>query len=172
MNIVLTGFMGTGKTSVGRALAAKAGMSFMDIDEQIARDTGLSIQQIFAGAGEGHFRELESRAVELVSLLDRFVIATGGGVVLNQNNMKALRRNGVIVNLMASVDSVLERTKPWQDRPLLIGGDPREKIEALLAEREKFYGNCDLRVDTTGVGVDEVADKIIVGLQGRMPPQK
>lgn len=171
MNIVLTGFMGTGKTAVGRILAQKLGYSFLDMDEQIERDAGLPIRKIFRKRGEAAFREMEQRAVELVCLLDRFVIATGGGAVLRPANREALGRNGFLVNLSASVEEILRRLSPdhLRNRPLLAGrgrGAPepeatRKAAEKLLAEREPAYARCDLRLDTTGRKPEEVAAEIL-----------
>ncbi len=161
MNIVLTGFMGTGKTAVGKKLAEETGMQYIDTDEMIEKDVGMTIPNIFKLRGEKYFREVETQAVKCVAMLDNFVIATGGGVVLKEENMKELEKNGIIVCLTASADTILQRTGKKANRPLLKGENPADKIEQLLKEREPFYKRCHKMVDTSGKEIKDIIGEII-----------
>jgi shikimate kinase len=168
MNIVLTGFMASGKTAVGRQLAQRRGMSYLDIDATIEKDTGLSIAMIFEKRGERAFRDLETAAVKCAAMLDNFVIATGGGVVLRQENMIELRRAGKIIYLSATPEVLLKRVGNASTRPLLAKEkDKLGKIREMLAQREPFYRECDLAIDTSALGVAEVIDIIIAFIEGK-----
>lgn len=161
MNIVLTGFMGTGKTSVGKFLAGHLNWQFVDTDEIIERDCGRKISEIFIDRGEKYFRDVESSVVELVSLFNKAVIACGGGVVLRPQNMDALSKNGVIVHLFTRAEKILEYTKTSRNRPILNVPDPLAKIRELMRIREPYYKRCNLSIDTTDVGIEEIAKKIM-----------
>lgn len=167
MNIVLTGFMGTGKTAVGKLLAKKLGMSFLDTDEIIEKDVGMSVSEIFSKHGEPYFRKAEREAVRLVSLLDNYVIATGGGVPISSENMRDLGARGVVVHLSATAATILQRTqKNGKRRPLLEGKNPaRAHLEALLREREETYRQCAFSVSTDSLSLEEVAQAIIKNLR-------
>lgn len=165
MNIVLTGFMASGKTVVGKKLAGKLGMNYIDVDEQIERDTGLSINVIFKRQGESAFREIETKAVQCVALLDNYVIATGGGVVVRPENIAELRKNGKIIYLAADPETILKRVGKAETRPLLAHEkDKLGAIRKLLSLREPLYKNCDFYVNTTALTVDEVVEKICAHL--------
>lgn len=162
MNIILIGFMGTGKSTVGRLLAERLGWSFYDTDSMIEKETGFSIAQIFAKRGEDAFRELESQTIRLVSVLDRGVIATGGGAPLKPENMRELQNNGFLVALAARPDTILERLGPTlSSRPKLAGQDPRGVVASLLREREKFYAAAKTQVPTDGLSPEAVVEKIL-----------
>ena len=153
-NVVLIGFMGTGKTSIGKLLAAKLGCAFVDLDHKIEADNNMKIPDIFKRHGEAHFRELEKQAVKDVVQRRGIVIATGGGTVKDSENMRLLKENGVIICLTADVDEILFRTEHEGDRPVLDKrdkdhGDRRAAIEKLLEERKEFYDKADYKVDTT-----------------------
>ena len=123
MNIVLTGFMGSGKSTCGKMLADITGMNFIDIDTLIEKKTGVTISEIFTHYGEKRFRELESNVIEEVSNMDGCVIATGGGAVMSSRNMDNLRKNGKIIYLHISYDKAMERTKKnIETRPLIHKG--------------------------------------------------
>lgn len=160
MNLILTGFMGTGKTAVGKIVAKKLGWQFFDTDEIIEQETDLSISKIFANKGEPYFRELETKTIKLLCVLYKSVISCGGGAVLNEDNMEELENCGVVVCLTASPEAILERTK-GEARPLLQVKDPVTKIYELLKAREKYYKRCRLMIDTTNLTPEQVADKII-----------
>ncbi|MDW8055236.1 MAG: shikimate kinase [Elusimicrobiota bacterium] len=162
MNIVLTGFMCTGKTSVGKKLAEKLNYEYIDTDEIIIKRTGLEITEIFARYGEPYFRDIESQVVKEVSKLDKKIIATGGGVVLRKENVDNLRNNGVIINLTAKPETIFERLQKQPGvRPLLNKPEPFEEIKKLLNQREEFYKNCDIRIETDNLPVDEIVEIII-----------
>lgn len=133
-NIVLIGLMGAGKTTVGKRLSALLGMAFTDCDENIERSFG-KISDLFL-KGEQHFRDLESRIVKSLSMLDNIIISTGGGVVLRPENMEALRKKGVVFYLKRPVEDII-KTVDLADRPL-VRDDP-EKLYKILAEREHLY---------------------------------
>lgn len=158
-NIVLTGFMGTGKTTVGRLLARKLGRRFLDTDEMIEEKENRRIVDIFAQDGEAYFRAVERQAVSKASELPNCVIATGGGVVLDQRNMERLRENGVIVNLHAPLELILERTGGG-GRPLL-DDQTRDQVAKRMEERAPYYNDNDFRIEVEGKSPMAVADSII-----------
>lgn len=165
-NIALTGFMGTGKSVVARALGRLTGYGVVDVDARVEQAAGLSVPEIFASEGEQAFREREAEAVREIAKEQGQIISTGGGVVLRSDNMEALRSGGaVIVNLRASAESVFERTKNSSHRPLLETEDPLGRIRRLMAEREEHYRQADLIVDTGGKSPVEVAEEIMEGLK-------
>lgn len=161
MNIVLVGFMCSGKSRVGDALAKKLGWPHYDTDDMISKDVGASISEIIKKQGEPAFREIEKKAVQLVASLDKVVISTGGGVPLNDDNMKALRRNGEAVWLKISPETVLRRAGNLTSRPLIDPKDPLNSIKTRMAEREKFYRTATHTVDAENSTPQLLADKII-----------
>ncbi len=162
-NIALVGFMGTGKTDVGRLLAEKLGKDFIEVDELIEQRTGKTIPEIFQQDGEIAFRELEIEATREAAEKKNAVIACGGGVVLNQINVDRLREHGVIVYLTASPEAILQRTSSDTDeRPLLVAEDKASKVEKLLNFRRPFYERAaDITVNTSELDVAGVAGQII-----------
>lgn len=162
MNIVLIGFMATGKSAVGRRVAERLGWSFFDTDDMIERQTGHTIADLFAKGGEPAFREMESKAVSLVAMMDKSVIATGGGVPLRSGNMDELERNGRVVLLTASPETIIKRLDLGSvPRPLLAGTDPADRVKKLLAERQTVYARNSLSVATDGLDEKQVADLIV-----------
>ena len=160
-NIVLVGFMGTGKTAVGKLLAKKLQRSFVDLDAEIEKQAGRSVAEIFSAEGEPGFREREEAAVAKVSLRKNCVIAAGGGVLIREDNVRALRKNGFLVCLTAQTDVIVKRiSSPGHVRPLLKGAEPRDRIEELLKERAASYSKADVMVDTSSLSVKEVVDKV------------
>ena len=173
-NLVLIGFMGTGKTSLGKMLANKLGCAFVDLDQKIESDNGMSIPDIFKAHGEEHFRKLERKAVEEVAQRRGIVIATGGGTVKDPINVELLKNNGVMICLTTSVDELLIRTANRGERPVLDGrhqdhGDRRKAIEKLLEERERFYAQADYKIDTTDWSPLKLVDDIIKIMRSREP---
>ncbi len=160
-NIILTGFMATGKSSVGRRLAVMLGYDFLDLDTLIAAEAGMPISQIFAIQGEAAFRALESRMVDRVAGRRGCVVATGGGTIVNQRNLEALKRSGVVVTLTADPDTLVARIGPTDDRPMLWGGDTRERVRLLLEERAQAYARADLIVDASAQTIDQVVKHIL-----------
>jgi shikimate kinase len=161
MNIVLTGFMGTGKTAVGRHLADKLHVPLVDADAAIVKHAGKSIKDIFAEGGESGFRRIESDVIAELSAKDRTVIATGGGALLNATNRECLERNGILVCLTARVGTLLERLKDDLTRPLLEGENLEQKLDRLMKERQAVYALCPVQVETDGKTIVQVAEEII-----------
>ena len=159
-NIVLVGFMGTGKTSVGRRLASQLRMRYVDTDDVIEQDNRRYISDIFAEDGETVFRQLESAAVRKVSKRHNHVISTGGGVVLKPANMEHLKRNGVVFCLTATAEAIYRRIGHQTHRPLLQTPDAMEKIQTLLAERHLHYAQADYMVKTTGRSFGDIVAHI------------
>jgi len=161
-NIVLTGPMGSGKTSVGRLLARQLEYDFVDLDALIVEQEGSSINEVFAGGGEQVFREMETASLATLADRRRIVLSTGGGVVLREENRILLRMIGRVVNLTASVATLAERLAQADDRPLLNGEESREeRLGRILQEREPFYADADIRIDTTGKTLEDVAAEIL-----------
>lgn len=160
-NIILGGFMATGKSSVGRRLAIVLGYDFLDLDTLIAAEAGMPISQIFATQGESAFRSLESRMVARVAGRTGCVVATGGGTIVNPRNLEALRRSGVVVVLTADADTIVDRLGSTEDRPMLWGGDRRERVRLLLEQRADAYAQADLIVDASAHTIDHVVNHIL-----------
>lgn len=160
-NIALIGFMGTGKTLTGQMLARSLGMDFLDSDEIIEKEVQLPIPQIFAGQGEAWFREKESEVIRRLAARENSVIATGGGVVLNPENIRVLRESAVIVCLQARPEVIMERVEQDTNRPLLAGEDPLARINRILAERREKYNCADFYLDTSDISPKEAAEQII-----------
>ena len=163
LNVALYGFMGVGKSTVGKALSERLGYGFVDMDEMIERRAGVKIKDMFAAEGEKRFRALEKEVAKEVAEKDRHVIACGGGAVLDPENAEALRSNSVLILLTASIDEIVERTRDSDERPLLNVDDAQ--AEALLRERMPLYLEAaDLVMDTTGASPTQLAAEIAVAL--------
>ncbi|MEN6413525.1 MAG: shikimate kinase [Veillonellales bacterium] len=160
-NVVLIGFMGTGKTSVGRLLAARLHRPFIDTDSKIEQESGITVSEMFKQYGEAYFREQEKAVIAKVSRYTNTVIATGGGVVTSAGNMTRLKRNGIIIALQASLEVILERTERCNVRPLLDCPDRRRTVAALLRAREPLYGIADFTVDTSSLSPQQITDDIM-----------
>jgi len=156
-NVILCGFMATGKSSVGKRLAAMLKCDFLDLDALIESEAGMPISRIFSLQGEPAFRELESRMVERVAGRSGCVIAAGGGTILNPENFKRLKRNGVLITLEADAETILSRIGAGDDRPLLRVADKRERIRALMEQRKQAYAMTDWVIDTSSLSIEEVA---------------
>jgi 3-dehydroquinate synthase len=162
MKIVLTGFMGTGKTSVGRELSKALGYEFIDTDVLVEEREGMPISLIFKKKGEDYFRSVEQKTVEEVSKMDKAVIATGGGVIKNRTNVKNLGRRGVFIWLKADPEIILRRVMlEGGKRPLLDVEEPLSEINKLLSERMKLYEQADAAVDTNYITPQEAAHEIM-----------
>ena len=165
-NILLTGFMGTGKTTTGRALARRLGREFVDTDELLVARAGQSIADIFRASGENHFRALEAAAAEELAARRGLVIATGGRLLLDPDNATALGATGPIFCLTATPETILARVgADAGKRPLLSGADPAARIRVLLAQRAPAYARFRA-VPTDGRGPGEVAAEIAAIVAG------
>lgn len=153
--------MGTGKTVVGKQLADRLGWRFIDTDERVAAAAGRTIPEIFAGEGETGFRDRETAALGGLAETTAAVVATGGGVLGRDENLALLRGLGTLVCLTARPEVILERTRPWNDRPLLSRApDPLAAVQQLLAQRAPRYGLADLTIDTSDRDVGAVVEEI------------
>ena len=161
-NVILTGFMGTGKTSLGKLLATRLGRPFIDIDKKIEDENRMSIPKIFEQYGEEHFRALEKAAVKELSERRGLIIATGGGTIKDEENLNLLKNSGVMICLTTEPEEIFNRTARRGERPVLDGaGNERlETIKKLLAERKKFYDRADYQVDTTNWSPIQIIDDI------------
>jgi len=166
-NIVLTGFMGTGKTAVGKILSQRLGFSLVDVDTEIEREQDTTITDIFKRLGEPVFRDIESAIIKKLSSLKNVVLSTGGGAVLRAENMDALRKNGIIVCLTASPEVILRRTSSNKDRPLLQTDNPLQKINELYTFRKPYYDAADLIIDTDDMSPLQVAEEIIRAIDSK-----
>lgn len=159
-NIIITGFMGTGKSVIARTLSKRLSMRLLDTDELIETSAGEKITEIFATKGEARFREMESEVLEALTRGEHgsnFILSTGGGIVIDPLNRKRLASLGIVICLSATKECILERVGESDERPLL-KGDPTKAIEELLKERSPFYNDADLVIDTTEKSIEEVAE--------------
>jgi len=160
-NIILTGFMGTGKTTVGKLLAQRLKYEFVDTDVFIEGRAGRSIAEIFAELGEAAFRQMETEAALELANRDELVISTGGGLMLDDGNVAALGENGRIFCLTATPNEILARIqKDGETRPLLADENPLERIMAILQERKEKYSQFE-QIDTSGKTLMQIADTIM-----------
>lgn len=163
-NVVLIGFMGAGKTACGRLLARRLGRCFVETDDLITAREGRSIPEIFQHDGESRFRELEAETLELLRLKSGDVIATGGGLPCREGRMDALKALGTVVWLRGDLAALRERAGRSGDRPML-AGRPAEDVERLYRQREPYYAQADVTIDTTGLGVDQVVTRMLAVLR-------
>ena len=164
-NIALVGFMGVGKSAVGRALARRLRRRFVDLHAVIEKSEGSKIREIFARRGEPYFRALEKQTLSDVLSASGQVIATGGGVVMDEENLQLLKEKSRLVGLTAGVDDLLRRVGRNSKRPLLRGGNVRARMEELLSQRQHRYEQAEIIVDTSGLTIDEVVERIISALE-------
>lgn len=160
-NIYLIGFMGVGKTAVGRLLARMLRMGFIDSDAVIEQQQGMTIAEIFAQHGEAHFRELERKFVESGHLETGMVVSCGGGLPLQPGMRELLLSKGVVICLFARTETILRRTLGNAKRPLLNVANPEARVRSLLAEREPVYMRTGIGVSTDGRSIHEVVKNII-----------
>ena len=162
VNLALVGFMGTGKTSVGRVVAEQLRFDFLDTDDLIQTRTGRTIADIFAKDGEPAFRALERQVVGELGAQSRTVISTGGGLPTNLENLQALKAHALVVCLWAAPGKIWERVRNQSHRPLLHDPDPQRKIRELLELREPFYRQADVLINTDQRSAREVAQQIVL----------
>ena len=163
-NIVLVGFMGTGKSAIGKILAKRLKRRWVDVDQAIEETENRKIAEIFEKEGEAYFRRLEKEMIQTVTLGSGLVIMTGGGAVLDPANRAVLKKNGLLITLSASPEAIFQRVRKSRHRPLL-KGDLLTEIRRLLAEREPFYRESDCTFSTDGKTAAQVAGLIEEALQ-------
>jgi shikimate kinase len=160
VNLALIGFMGTGKTSVGRLAAEQLHFEYLDTDELIQTHTGRTIADIFKTDGEAAFRALEKKVVAELANRNKTVVSTGGGLPANAENLASLKTHALVVCLWASPEKIWERVRNQSHRPLLHDSDPQKKIRELLAVREPFYKQADVLMNTDIRTVREMAQQV------------
>ncbi len=165
-NIILIGFMGSGKTSVGIKLSYRLKRTMIDTDKWIEQKQKMTVSEIFASLGEEEFRRMETQCLKkLLDLADGQIISAGGGLPLREENHQLLRQLGKVVYLKADPETVYERLKSDSTRPLLQVADPKERIKTLLFQREPVYEACaDMIVDVSGKSFDEILDSILINI--------
>lgn len=159
-NIVLVGFMGTGKSTVGKKLARSLSWSFMDTDAQIESREQQSIPEIFREHGEAYFRKVESEVIEQVMNDSKQVVSMGGGAVLLERNREHMLQNGLVIALVASAEAIIERVQGNPDRPLL-QGDLAERVHTMMEQRRGVYDFAPLIIDTEQCSSEEIAAQIM-----------
>ena len=164
-NIVLIGFMGTGKSSVGKILAKKLNRTWVDVDHCIEEKEKRKIAEIFEREGEGYFRRLEKDMVKEVAEGTDLIITTGGGVVIDAENVEALRKKGFLIALTATPETIFQRVNGSRHRPLLKNADKMGEIRRLLEQRRPFYAKADRLFSTDGKTAAQVADAIVDALE-------
>ena len=166
-NIFLVGMMGAGKTTVGRLLARRLKLRFLDSDREIESRCGVKIPVIFEIEGEAGFRARETSAVEALTRLDGIVLATGGGAVLSEQNRKCLAARGTVVYLSAKPEDLFERVRHDRNRPLLAGGDPLARLRELHVQRDPLYREvADIVLETGAQSVQVLARQLLDRLEG------
>ncbi len=162
-SVILIGFMGSGKSTIGKPLAAKLGWTFTDLDKYIEQKEEKSIQVIFQRCGEPYFREIETQCLTSVLSHEQQVIATGGGAVLAPGNRDLMLQHGLVVALTASKEVLIDRLKYDRSRPLL-QGEVQQKVEMLLEQRKHVYQFAHLTLDTSHESIDQIVDQIFKAL--------
>lgn len=157
--------MAVGKSAVGRNLAKRLYKHFVDLDRMIEKRAGLKVREIFDAKGETYFRELEKQTLADVLKLPGQVIATGGGVVMDEENLRLLREKTLLVCLIASTDAILARVGNGTKRPLLKGPNRRERVEELLKQRADKYAQAHIIVDTSQLTLQQVVDQIVSAVE-------
>jgi shikimate kinase len=168
-NIVLVGFMGTGKTTIATKLALRLKMRYVSTDDLIEKREKRTINEIFTNSGENYFRDVESSVVREAAGMENVVIDCGGGAVLREENVANLKSTGVVVALTAKPEVIMERTKKYKHRPLLNVEDPKRKILDLLNKRAPFYAKADHLLDTGELTIDQVIAKIATIVEASRP---
>jgi shikimate kinase len=167
--IVLVGLMGAGKTSIGRRLADKMGLDFVDADTEIEKAAGKSIPDIFADHGEAHFRDGERRVIARLLDNGRQVLATGGGAFMNEDTRKAIKAQALSVWLKADLDVLLKRVAKRGGRPLLEGRDPAEVLQHLITQRYPVYAEADITVESLDVQHGQMVSEVLKALAEYLP---
>lgn len=160
-NIYLVGFMGTGKSVVGRELAKKNKRQFIDLDELIELKEKRRICDIFAKDGEPYFRRIEKKVLKEVSRERKFIVSCGGGIVIDKENIQLMKKTGLIICLTATPEVIFKRVSGYKHRPKLNLAQPKKQIEFLLKLRSPYYARADKTINTSKITIKEVVDKIL-----------
>lgn len=160
-SIALIGFMATGKSTIGPLLAEKMGCTFVDTDAIVEADMGKKIADIFSEMGEDVFRDAEHEALKKALEMENSVLSTGGGVILFERNRKLLEERAFVVSLAASAETVFDRVKGDDTRPLLQCEDPLSRIKQMMAERQAYYDHCDFKISTDSLSAETCCKMII-----------
>ena len=158
-NIYLVGFMGSGKSTVGKIVAEKLKMNFVDIDELIEKEKGMKITDIFKKKGEKYFRDLEKKKIKDLAVKENLVISTGGGLGADKENMDLMKKTGLVVWLDVSLDEILERCKGDKNRPLL--NQSYENLKKLYEKRKPIYKMAHIHIKTGNKNPEEIAEEIM-----------
>jgi shikimate kinase len=167
-NIYLVGFMGTGKTAVGKEVAKQLTQQFTDLDSQIEGKQNRKISQIFAEDGEVYFRSLEKQALKEIAVGKNLVVSCGGGIILDKENIQIIKETGIMICLTSRPEVILARTQGYGRRPLLNVENPAGRIEELLKIRAPFYAQADYTIDTSDLSVSAVVDKVLEYVRGKI----
>jgi shikimate kinase len=169
-NIILTGFMGTGKSTIGQLAAAQLGRDFVDMDTLIEQREGRSIPQIFAQRGESYFRQLEADLCRELAQQSNLIIATGGGALVPETNLRLMEQSGLVICLDCEPATLWQRIGQSDNRPMLAASDEGRfaRLAALLTQRTPAYGRIALHVDVTHLSPEEAAQRICEYANGRM----
>lgn len=161
VNIILAGPMGSGKTSVGEAVAIKLGREFRDTDRMIEEITGLTIARIFSERSEAYFRSMEREVAKVIAHHKELVVAVGGGMTVPEENFRTLSDGALLICLTAPEDELADRLRSQQGRPMLKGYDLEDRIKDILRERQEAYDRIPFKIETGGLDIESVADKVI-----------
>lgn len=168
-NIILIGFMGSGKTTIGIRLAKELNYTFLDLDQYIEKKNKSSISDIFANFGETYFREEETKAIQDLQSFEGKLIATGGGSILREENRLLLKKMGIVIYLEADQTHIYANVKEETHRPLLQISDPVEKIEEMLQARKKYYEQtADFTVPVSGLSIQQILFDILIQIRGML----
>jgi len=168
-SIVLIGLMGAGKSAIGRRLAKRLGLPFVDADKEIETAAGKSINEIFADHGEDYFRDGERRVIARLLSNGPIVLATGGGAYMNAETRAEVAEKGVSIWLKADLDVLMERVSRRDTRPLLRAGDPREIMQRLIDERYPVYAGADITIESRNVPHEIVVEQIVDAIDAHVP---
>ncbi|MBT6094193.1 MAG: shikimate kinase [Rhodospirillaceae bacterium] len=166
-SIVLIGLMGAGKTTIGRKLAEKMNLPFIDSDDEVVTAAGCSIEDIFELYGETAFRDVETRVISRIMEEGPSVVATGGGAFMNDRTRDAVKAGGTSVWLKADLDILVARTSGRTDRPLLKDLDPRQKLQELMDQRYPVYAEADIAIETGNESADATVARVFDALKGK-----
>ncbi|WP_457640956.1 shikimate kinase [Persephonella sp.] len=158
-NIYLVGFMGSGKSTIGKLLAKETGYRFVDIDKEIEKNEDMSIKEIFSSKGEKYFRDLEKKMIKNFVEKKGFIVSTGGGLGADKENMELMKKKGVVIWLDVSLDTVLKRCGEDENRPLL--KKSRNDLEKLFEKRKQIYASADIHIDVNNKTPDQIVKEIL-----------